>query len=264
MTHYVGYIEVSTGEKEYFDNSKGIKIKLELNEISQLDLDSNKQEYEKFEEENDYMVEMEHIYDLDYNLASNQNKEDTRDRKVYKCEFIFQHRVDNSFEDYIIDDFTSMRDVKKWFLNQVDDLEKFVRDAADTEITISYINAYLRAIADLEENTIINIKDGFEIKCFLVDRNEILFPGDVKIRGRIIGKKDYLIMYNLSENYNIKLDLILDYFIKHNRTLSDEDIDDIIDDIYTMYLETKNRSDLQFEELTTSMRMVARIPQLSK
>jgi len=69
MTHYVGYKEISKQSREYFDDQEGEKIKLEFKEIG------SENEFEKIEVNNDYIVEMNHIYD----------KED--DRKIYKCEF---------------------------------------------------------------------------------------------------------------------------------------------------------------------------------
>ena len=113
-----------------------------------------------------------------------------------------------------------MRDVKEWFLDQVSVVKDMAKDAADSEVTIAYLNAYLRAIADLEENTIINMDSFFTINCFVVDRRQITIP--VKIKPKVISSRSSKFGNDDEENYNNPSDdtLRLNYVSESDKAIS--------------------------------------------
>lgn len=182
MTHFVGYKEVSREEKVYLSDIPGEKITLEIEK------DEN--------EDEDWTVEMEHIFD----------EED--DNTVCKVEFWYESRVTKIFNEYFIDEYPLL-EAKEWFLNHLKLVKDLARDAADLDVTIERVNSYLRAIADLELNTIIRIDDWFEIKCFAVDRRQIDFnkkeEETQEEEETQVEREQNIKLINAAENGNLKI-----------------------------------------------------------
>jgi len=136
--------------------------------------------------DNDYSVKMSNIFDED------------DDDTVCKVEFSWR---DNYNEEYIIQPL-AIFDVKKWFLYFLPTIRDIMRNVANFDSTMDVIDIYLKAVTDLELNTIIRIFGGPQIKCFAVKRSDIIFPNNTKFyhknntlykTGELVDKYDFTI-----------------------------------------------------------------------
>lgn len=149
-TVYAEYKELSREDKKYFKYTQSHKFKLELSKFTKMDENS----------------------DWSYNFKTSDFVDEETDDVVCKCILLWENRITQIESEYIIDE-CPLINVKKWFISKVDKVIDLASDGWSLEMTIEYVDAYLKAIADIELNTIIILEDGFHIECLTVPRQKV-------------------------------------------------------------------------------------------
>lgn len=150
---FANFKQISGKAVQYFPNYDGEKIKVEFVSITTNDLSD--------------VINS----GIDYSFKFNKYElEPDNEDIICKCSFIWEHLTSKILNKYIIDEMPIYK-AKKWFLSKLDLFQNLVIRASSTEDSQTYVDAYLRAVADLELNSIIILEDGTQIYCLGITPN---------------------------------------------------------------------------------------------
>lgn len=150
-TVYAEYKELSREVKKYFKYTQSHKFKLELSKLS------------KIKNENS---------EWSYNFKASDLDEEESEDIICKCIFHWENRTTKTDSKFVVDE-CPLLEVKRWFVSNLTDLICLTSDGWDSDMTVEYVDAYLKAVADLELNTVIILEDGFHIECLSISRASV-------------------------------------------------------------------------------------------
>ncbi len=96
------------------------------------------------------------------------------DDKICLCIFMTSYNGENSeASKFFYGEDVTIMSVKKWFLEYLDYIEEYAKDASDQKITEGYFNTYLNCISNLQFNTGIFIGEELSISCFVIEKKDL-------------------------------------------------------------------------------------------
>jgi hypothetical protein len=90
----------------------------------------------------------------------------TKDNK-YICKVIFTFNHEKAIIKNFYDEYKVLIDIKQWLLSKTEYIVKQTVKQGDDEVALIFLNAYLKAVSDIELNCMIELEDGTSIECFV-------------------------------------------------------------------------------------------------
>ncbi len=107
-----------------------------------------------------------HIVEMEYDLKIKNDINET----LCKVELMCQGQITKDLYFYINDE-NPLLGAKVWLLNQFQNVKDNYQNFDNIDHVTNCVSNYIRSVADLEINSIINI-DGIKIQCFIVKLNQ--------------------------------------------------------------------------------------------